>query len=430
MEYNEEKYGFDFLKRTSTIHELLKGAEAPFSLEVAGEYNNLKQIKVRIQLPVYRISNGRTRTLQKEYIAEKELPEDFFTKDEGSEEVQQAQHEILQKLIDEEDLLKEFKGGKHQTEPLIITHTGVVVNGNRRLCAWRDLYYSDNEKYKHFAFVNVVVLPPECDEEEIRQLEKKLQIQRTLKAEYKWHSKAMMMREEEKAGIPLATIAKSYGNLSIKEVKLQLSALEFAEDYLRSIGQKDKWSRVNTQEFAFREYANQRSRITDQGQKEFFQEVCYALFKEQTQTERLYQRVKEIAQYLETIRNELSKSFISTTADSEQPPVGSDDLSLLGSDETYEQDSYSALAQSIHATPISNIGDRLQEIILEQQAIDNEIRDSQYLCNALSKISQTLTNITLTLTQPNNYSLDGVQNHLNTIKTLVARLENQVNAKN
>ena len=427
MEINEENYGFDYFKRKSTIHEQLNGAEAVFSLEVTGEYKMLPQIKVRIQLPIYRINNGRTRTLQKEYIAEKGLPEDFFSKDEGCEEVQQAQHEILEKIIDEEDLLKEFKGGKHQTEPLIITHTGVVVNGNRRLCAWRDLYYNNSQKYDHFSFVTAVVLPPECDEEEIRKLEKKLQIEKSLKAEYKWHSKAMMMREEQKAGVPLSTIAKTYGDLSIKEVKLQLEALELAEDYLISIGQKDIWSRVNTQEFAFREYANQRKRITDQGQKEFFQVICYSLFREQIQSQRLYQRVKEIAQYLETIRNEFSKDRCPNSAI--KRPDESDDLSLLDSDNNYEQNSYSFLAQSIHENPIENIGERLQEIILEQQAIDNEIKDSKYLINALSKISQSLTNINLTFKHPNNYSLVGVQNHIDTIKSLVSRLENEVKTK-
>jgi len=44
-----------------------------------------------------------------------------------------------------ENLFKTFKENDklQQTDPLICSSDGIIVNGNRRLCAWRELYYNN-----------------------------------------------------------------------------------------------------------------------------------------------------------------------------------------------------------------------------------------------------------------------------------------------
>lgn len=426
MEQIEERFGGTFFDRASTIERLLKGSETSFPLEVMGKYRHLKQISVRIELPVYRISNGRTRTLQKEYIAEKKLPDDYFQKDEYSSEIQKSQHEILKRLINEESLLKTFQNKTQQTEPLIITQEGIVVNGNRRLCAWRELYYSDKEKYKHLSSIDVAVLPPECDENEIRNLEKRLQIQKPLKAEYKWHSKAMMMRDEENAKTLLSEIAKAYG-ISQKDVRLQIDALNFAEDFLKSIGQKDRWSQVNSYEYAFIQLAKFRRAISDEGKKEFFQALCYSQFKEGIQNNRLYETVKDIANNLDRLFEVFSqqRQHIFTSV---SPKDTGDDIGILLNGEQ-KQNKYSLLARSIHDNPIPNIGETIQDVIQEQQAIEKEIQDSQFLINSLSRISNQLTNLLITFSQENNYNLEGTEQQLDTIDHSAQQLKSLIKQK-
>lgn len=173
------EFGAPLLTRTSEIASKCASSKTLFPLEVMGKYQRLKQITVRIGVPVYRMQNGRTRTFQKEYLAtHPDVAADLFTLDPESVAAQKAQHTILQKLAEDEDLYKEFSGGTQQTEPIIVTSTGVVVNGNRRLCVWRTLFAKDPSEYKHFEYIEVAVLPEDCDEAEIRALEKRLQIQK------------------------------------------------------------------------------------------------------------------------------------------------------------------------------------------------------------------------------------------------------------
>lgn len=247
-----DRFGEPFFTRKSEIAAKAASSSTFFPLEVMGKYQRLKQITVRIGLPVYRIGNGRTRTFQKEYLATHHVPPDLFTADPDSLAAQRAQHDILSRLAADEDLLKEFQGGTQQTEPVIVTSTGVVVNGNRRLCVWRTLYYNDPERFKYFEFIDAAVLPEDCDEAEIKALEKRLQIQKTHRAEYKWHTKASMMKEERENGVSPERLAKTYDVSSKKDVDILIGALEYADIYLQKIGKPDQWSLVDGDEFAFK----------------------------------------------------------------------------------------------------------------------------------------------------------------------------------
>lgn len=273
------EFGAPLLTRKSEIAAKCASSKTLFPLEVMGKYQRLKQITVRIGIPVYRMKNGRTRTFQKEYLAtHPDAAADLFTLDTDSIAAQKAQHVILQKLAEDEDLYKEFSSGTQQTEPIIVTSTGVVVNGNRRLCVWRTLFAKDPSEYKHFEYIEVAVLPEDCDEAEIRALEKRLQIQKTHRAEYKWHTRAAMMKEEREDGVTDVELAKSYG-VSKKDVDIIISALEYAELYLQKIGKRDQWSLVDGDEFAFTTMVKERQKITDQGKKELFETVCFKLIE-------------------------------------------------------------------------------------------------------------------------------------------------------
>ena len=79
-----------------------------------------------------------------------------------------------------------------QTEPILINNrsgehgTAVVINGNRRLATWRQLYYEDPLKYAHFASIQCDVLPSTFDQENESGLEFELQIAQDIKETYNW----------------------------------------------------------------------------------------------------------------------------------------------------------------------------------------------------------------------------------------------------
>ncbi len=421
------QYGAPLLTRKSEIADKAAKSNTLHPLEVMGKYQRLKQITVRIGLPVYRIENGRTRTFQKEYLAtHPDAPADLFTKDPESLEAQRAQHEILRKLAEDEDLLKEFQSGTQQTEPVIVTSTGVVVNGNRRLCAWRTLYYADSEKYKHFEYIELAVLPEDCDEKEIKALEKRLQIQKTHRAEYKWHIKAAMMKEERESGISAESLAKSY-DLSKKEVDLLIDALEYAEMYLKKIDKKDQWSLVDGDEYAFKAMVEERKKITDQGRKELFEAVCFKLIETKDYQGRLYSAIPDIAANLDAIAHLLQENGLLpkdetdvTAEDGSQPTPEEDDVDLLGGEDT-EKDKYSELASAVQATQ-KKLGGPVKQAIDEQKALKNEQKSNRFLLTTLSKVSQLLWNVRTDGLNEGTIT-EGVQAQLSTIKENIAVIE-------
>lgn len=427
------EFGAPLLTRTSEIASKCASSKTLFPLEVMGKYQRLKQITVRIGVPVYRMQNGRTRTFQKEYLAtHPDVTPDLFTLDPESVAAQKAQHTILQKLAEDEDLYKEFSGGTQQTEPIIVTSTGVVVNGNRRLCVWRTLFAKDPSEYKHFEYIEVAVLPEDCDETEIRALEKRLQIQKTHRAEYKWHTRAAMMKEEREEGAKDADLAKSYGLASKKDVDIIISALEYAELYLQKIGKRDQWSLVDGDEFAFTTMVKERQRITDQGKKELFETVCFKLIETKDYQGRLYSAIPEIAENLEEVAEELrSKGLIpgvstSQTGETIGNDTEGDDLDLLGG-ETTTVDPYSALATAIQASDVK-IGGVVKQVIDEQKSIKSEQKSAQYLVNTLAKVSKLLWNAEIAGLGEGT-ATEGVRAQLDAIKERIAAIEKWLESK-
>ena len=444
MTVNE--FGSPLLTRKSEIARKIASTKTNFPIEVMGKYQRLPQITVRLGMPVYRMENGRTRTLQREYLAKHpDAPADLFTFDPDSLAAQKAQHAILQQLAEDEGLYKEFSGETLQTEPIIVTSTGVVVNGNRRLCVWRTLYAKDPAKYKRFEYIEIAVLPEDCDEAEIRALEKRLQIQKTHRAEYKWHTRAAMMKEEREAGATDEFLAKTY-DVSKKEVDVIISALDYAEIYLQKIGKRDQWSLVDDDEYAFTTFVQERHKITDQGKKELFETVCFRLIEKKDYQGRLYDALKDIAKNLDEVAAELqAKGLIpgittpSTTATSvaattttlvaSPTPVSvsdDDDLDLLSGEET-TIDPNSALATAIQTTDVK-IGGLVKQVLEEQRSIKREQESAQYLVNTLAKVSKLLWNAE-TNGLNESTSTDGVSAQIAAIKERIDAIEKWLQSK-
>lgn len=422
------EFGAPLLTRTSEISTKCAKSTTLFPLEVMGKYQGLKQITVRIGVPVYRMQNGRTRTYQKEYLAtHPDVTPDLFTFDPESIAAQKAQHTILQKLAEDEDLYKEFSSGTKQTEPIVVTNTGVVVNGNRRLCVWRTLFSKDPSEYKHFEYIDVAVLPEDCDEDEIRALEKRLQIQKSHKAPYKWHTRAAMMKAEREEGKKKAEIAASYDVQNQKDVDTIISALEYAELYLQKIGKRDQWSLVNGDEFAFKAMVIERQKITDQGKKELFEAVCFKLIEAKDYQGRLYNVIPDIAENLEEVADELrSKGLIPSVPatpanlDTGTSMESADDLDLLGGEAT-PVDPYSALATAIQESD-EKIAGVVKQVIDEQKSLKSEQKSSQYLVNTLAKVAKFLWSAEIAGLNE-NAATAGVRAQLDTIKERIAVIE-------
>src|ERR1700722_13866982 len=103
----------------------------------------LKVVSLPVDLLIYRVDNCRTYSEQSDPIDKDGFDKNYFAKGQELSTAQGAQHAILLKLAKKETSVSpiirvlETEGQRY---PLLITSTGVVVNGNRRLSAMRELY--------------------------------------------------------------------------------------------------------------------------------------------------------------------------------------------------------------------------------------------------------------------------------------------------
>lgn len=209
--------------------------------EFRNRRHDLKVALVAIDVPVYRMQNFRTYSEQTEYLAKEALPPDYFSSGQEVESVQQIQHEMLAKLADKgvsdsvapiADVLKRNK----QQEPLIITSTGVVVNGNRRLAAMRELFVDPSGAFPEFKYVECAVLPADATLSDVLDIEAGLQAKQETRLDYDWVGDAQMMNALVKLHGGIPEVAKRL-NRRDKEIRNTIQALAEADIYLKEWAQ-------------------------------------------------------------------------------------------------------------------------------------------------------------------------------------------------
>ncbi|MCY4312051.1 MAG: hypothetical protein OXC54_12215 [Rhodospirillaceae bacterium] len=196
-----------------------------------------KVISLPVDVPVYRMENCRTFSAQQTETARKDLAKDFFEKGQERTTAQQAQHEILVKLAKQgtESVtpISSVLEKDGQRETILITSTGVVVNGNRRLAAMRELKTRpDDSVDERFTNVKCSVLPPDVTRDEIDDIEADLQARPQTKLDYDWIGDARLIyRQVEKKSRSTKEVADRLRR-NKTDIENVLQALTEADLYL------------------------------------------------------------------------------------------------------------------------------------------------------------------------------------------------------
>lgn len=199
---------------------------------------DLPLISLDVSIPIYRMENFRTFTAQKRAISKNSLPKDTFEKGQESQSTQQRQHEILIELskkgkADRVVPIYDVLAREGQRESILITQFGVVVNGNRRLAAMRDLLDSnagiDSDRFR---FVDCAVLPADVTAEDILRIEGLLQAKAETKLDYDWIGNAELIKSLVDLEGSNKVVAERQ-NLSVADVKNTIQALAEADLYLK-----------------------------------------------------------------------------------------------------------------------------------------------------------------------------------------------------
>lgn len=408
-------FGYPNVQRIMIISEALNNSQTGEKLQIdyRGKYRPLPVIEVPIEMLVYRIENIRTKSLQKQWLAQhNNLPRDLFVSDPFSIESQENQHQILKLLVDKENLLKTFKNNDklQQTEPLICSNDGVVVNGNRRLCAWRELYYNNKHKYAHFQTIRVAVLP-DNDLQGMYDLEVALQIHSDMKAEYVWHAIAADYQEKFDSGIDIAVLATKQ-NKKPEEISTYIECYNYAAQYLESIGHPDEWMLVDKQEYAFKQIIIGRKNISNPGDKELFQEISKAMLQTPAIGDRLYKQIPKVISELATIAPKLKDVFGITITDNNDD----DDLELLTDGDTNnENTTNSQIAAGIrNANNPKLVAQTVKSILDTTDELKKEKKKKSFIFEQVMKAATLLTNAVSNL--DDSMSKEGVEKQLENIE--------------
>lgn len=226
-------------ERAARIEHEMREAKEYMLVPFRGAMAKAEVVRVPVGLPIYRVHNGRTRVEQFIHIERNGLPHDFFLNSEEDAVVQEAQNAILLRMSKDPkgDIYSEMGRIAEQRGALIATRSGVIVNGNRRLAAMRDLHSRNTDDYSKFEYVDLAVLPSETNERDIEDVETELQEVPETKLDYGWIERRLKIRYQlEDLNVDRSQLRTKYRLRSDEDVTKEVAQLALAEEYLNYIG--------------------------------------------------------------------------------------------------------------------------------------------------------------------------------------------------
>ncbi|MGH6922679.1 MAG: hypothetical protein ACRED5_02820 [Propylenella sp.] len=302
--------GWPFPKRVQLLQELEKTTTGrTYALRFQSKLQYFQVYSVPIDMPKYRLKNGRTAAAQIEYLAtHTKTPRDLFSADLESDAAQKVQHELLKSLVSDSGLFDYFKEPQHEQElPFVLTNTGFIVNGNRRVCAMRELLDDQDGAYQRFRTIDIVVLPP-SDESDIDWLEGKEQIHKDITADYSWVTTAVMYRNRMTEHDQNINYVSQLYEVDKAEIAAMIDMLAHAESYLHDRGKDGYYSLVEGSEYAFRQLRKFRPKLDSEGKKEVYDQLCYAVI-EDPEGDRVYQAVASVSKYFNSVISTMQSEF-------------------------------------------------------------------------------------------------------------------------
>ena len=186
-------------------------------------------------LLLYRADNGRLLGELSQRFSAQPRQLEALKEQEKSAETQELLHELLiTKAADPRGpILEELRRLAVQTEPLLADASGVVINGNRRLSAMRQLLKENPQRYSRFEKPQVAVLPRGVSREDLEYLETALQLAPDTKLPYGWVERRLKLRHQmQQLKLDASWVERAYRMNSPQQIRIELAELDLLESYL------------------------------------------------------------------------------------------------------------------------------------------------------------------------------------------------------
>lgn len=413
------KFGWPYPKRKSLLDQLLGTPSDKTQLvpSFQGKNSHFNIYTVSVDLPKYRLNNGRTYASQAEYLAtHPNVPKDIFEKDFESEEAQEIQHALLKEMLGKNDknLVEYFKKNE-QTEALILTHDGFVVNGNRRLCTMRELLEVDSEEYKRYQHINIIILPP-ADEKDIDEIEAALQIAPDIREDYTWYARAL--KYKKKRDLHNYTVAQlaQIDKVEIDEVEELIDLLGYGDAYLTDRGWPNQYHRLEQTKYAFMELRKAREkRFKTPAEKDCFEKLAYCLIDDSSNGGRRYEAIPSAAKYFDEFVLRLRDDFNLTPKPIISHSVTTD---LFGEPEE------SNLGDIIETLSDPTKYDQIREIVIDvvdsEKLKQKEKEKTTFVLTQIRKANSILIDASNSLT--NHQDKKGIQSQLDSLNASIEKI--------
>ncbi len=241
--------------RTESIERALtEAAEGTHFVPSEEGYLELPVAQLPAEVLVYRADNGRILSELADAADGLGRPLQRLKAEGEGQEVQQLLHGLLIEKAQDPDgpIYHELEKHGRQTEPLLIRRDGLVVNGNRRLAALRELAGQDPGRYGHLLSVRAAVLPAGIDNEKLEYIEAALQMAPDLKLDYSWINRRLKLRQHAR-DLSRERVMAAYRFADAAEIDTELGELELAEAYLSWIGEPSHFRLIAEAERRFRD---------------------------------------------------------------------------------------------------------------------------------------------------------------------------------
>lgn len=388
-----------------------------------------KVISLPVDVPVYRMENCRTFTDQQNEIATRGLDKTFFAKGQELNSVQAEQHQILARLAKRgttsvTPIIDEL-ARVGQREPILITSTGVIVNGNRRVAAMRELLNrNDGSVDNRFKYIECAVLPPNTSPDEIDDIEANLQARPQTKLDYDWIGDAQLVRRQVNKGRSTKEVADQLRR-SKADIENLLQALDEADLYLSKWADKPgQYALVSGD--AEQIFADIPKRIADKDAKlqDASRVIAWSLFENRDKlTGRLYSFNaafgKLAPQVLEYLSDQLDIPISDGSSDDDE-----DDFAI-DIDEDDGTQSYDAIIEALKAEETKD--DAIEALIDAcETAIERE-KGRTSAKTALKTLSQVHAKLTgIDVNSAGEATLPAMRKQVHAIRNVLTKIESTI----
>jgi len=218
-------------ERSIEIQEFIKSYSKDkvekWPLEIHGRKEKLEYYNFPIKLLRYNVNNGRLAMEVGQWKIENGRELDSSLKPDSK-----IIRELLLKLDESKtDELKEDLLKVGQMEPGVITHDGVVINGNRRM-AVMELLHDEVDSSGKWQYFDAILLPAEISQSELWKIEAGLQLSKDKVAQYHPVNELLKIRQGVLSGLKPQEIQAAIYGRSIEEIEESIERLKLIDDFL------------------------------------------------------------------------------------------------------------------------------------------------------------------------------------------------------